>query len=78
MSKLTDRKKISHTYFSLFSPTLFLWTFCIVLFLIVNKFLLFQNANVLSAVLCLIKELDYSSLEVVEMAVRCRMEELDD
>ncbi|XP_042878894.1 uncharacterized protein LOC122257586 isoform X2 [Penaeus japonicus] len=37
-----------------------------------------RNANVLSAVLCLIKELDYSSLEVVEMAVRCRMEELDD
>ncbi|CAL4174067.1 unnamed protein product, partial [Meganyctiphanes norvegica] len=37
-----------------------------------------RNANVLSAVLCLIKELDYSNLEVVEMAVRCRMEELDD
>lgn len=41
-------------------------------------FLLFQNANLLSAVLCLVKELDYTSLEVVEMAVRCRMEELDD
>ncbi|XP_045602292.1 uncharacterized protein [Procambarus clarkii] len=37
-----------------------------------------RNANLLSAVLCLIKELDYTSLEVVEMAVRCRMEELDD
>ncbi|XP_068212665.1 uncharacterized protein F09G8.5 isoform X2 [Palaemon carinicauda] len=37
-----------------------------------------RNANLLSAVLCLVKELDYSSLEVVEMAVRCRMEELDD
>lgn len=40
--------------------------------------ILFQNANLLSAVLCLVKELDYTSLEVVEMAVRCRMEELDD
>ncbi|KAG0710816.1 hypothetical protein GWK47_002424 [Chionoecetes opilio] len=37
-----------------------------------------RNANLLSAVLCLIKELDYTNLEVVEMAVRCRMEELDD
>ncbi|XP_042230308.1 uncharacterized protein LOC121871841 isoform X5 [Homarus americanus] len=37
-----------------------------------------RNANLLSAVLCLIKELDYTSLEVVEMAARCRMEELDD
>ncbi|XP_069958708.1 dynein axonemal assembly factor 11 isoform X9 [Cherax quadricarinatus] len=37
-----------------------------------------RNANLLSAVLCLVKELDYTSLEVVEMAVRCRMEELDD
>ncbi|KAB7498785.1 Protein C21orf2-like protein [Armadillidium nasatum] len=35
-------------------------------------------SNVLSAVLCLIKELDYSSLEVVEMAIRCRMDELED
>lgn len=43
----------------------------------VNLFVL-QNANLLSAVLCLVKELDYTSLEVVEMAVRCRMEELDD
>lgn len=37
-----------------------------------------RNSNILSAVLCLIKELDGPSLEVVEMAVRCRMEELDD
>jgi len=37
-----------------------------------------RNSNILSAVLCLIKELDCASLEVVEMAVRCRMEELDD
>ncbi|KAK3893197.1 hypothetical protein Pcinc_002953 [Petrolisthes cinctipes] len=29
-----------------------------------------RNANLLSAVLCLVKELDYTSLEVVEMAVR--------
>lgn len=45
---------------------------------IIVFFQYFQNANLLSAVLCLIKELDYTSLEVVEMAVRCRMEELDD
>ena len=38
----------------------------------------FQNSNILSAVLCLIKELDAPSLEVAEMAIRCRMEELDD
>ena len=38
----------------------------------------FQNSNVLSAILCLIKEIDGPSLEVVEMAVRCRMEELED
>lgn len=37
-----------------------------------------QNSNILSAVLCLVKELDYPSLEVVEMAVRCRMDELDE
>ncbi|XP_047736779.1 uncharacterized protein LOC108682931 isoform X2 [Hyalella azteca] len=37
-----------------------------------------RNGNVLSAVLCLIKELDYTSLEVAEMAIRCRMDELDD
>lgn len=37
-----------------------------------------RNSNILSAVLCLIKELDYASLEVVEVAVRCRMEELED
>lgn len=40
--------------------------------------LYFQNSNVLSAILCLIKEIDGPSLEVVEMAVRCRMEELED
>lgn len=37
-----------------------------------------QNSNILSAVLCLVKELDCPSLEVVEMAVRCRMDELDE
>ncbi|XP_071746688.1 uncharacterized protein [Lepeophtheirus salmonis] len=37
-----------------------------------------RNSNILSAVLCLIKELDGPSLEVAEMAVRCRMEELED
>ncbi|XP_060526568.1 cilia- and flagella-associated protein 410-like isoform X2 [Cylas formicarius] len=37
-----------------------------------------RNSNILSAVLCLVKELDYPSLEVVEMAVRCRMDELDE
>jgi len=37
-----------------------------------------RNSNVLSAILCLIKEIDGPSLEVVEMAVRCRMEELED
>ncbi|KAJ9579630.1 hypothetical protein L9F63_004709, partial [Diploptera punctata] len=36
-----------------------------------------RSSNILSAVLCLIKELDYPSLEVVEMAVRSRMDELD-
>ncbi|XP_077284851.1 uncharacterized protein LOC143910311 isoform X1 [Arctopsyche grandis] len=35
-----------------------------------------RNSNLLSAVLCLVKELDYTSLEVAEMAVRCRMDEL--
>merc|ERR1712013_210777 len=30
-----------------------------------------RNSNVLSAILCLIKEIDGPSLEVVEMAVRC-------
>lgn len=38
----------------------------------------FQNSNILSAVLCLIKELDGPSLEVAEMAIRCRMDELED
>ncbi|XP_022909599.1 cilia- and flagella-associated protein 410 isoform X2 [Onthophagus taurus] len=37
-----------------------------------------RNSNILSAVLCLVKELDYPSLEVVEVAVRCRMDELDE
>lgn len=37
-----------------------------------------RNSNILSAVLCLVKELDYPSLEVVEMAVRNRMDELDE
>ncbi|XP_056638774.1 uncharacterized protein F09G8.5 isoform X4 [Diorhabda carinulata] len=37
-----------------------------------------RNSNILSAVLCLVKELDYPSLEVVEMAVRCRMDEMAD
>ena len=41
-------------------------------------FPMLQNSNVLSAILCLIKEIDGPSLEVVEMAVRCRMEELED
>ncbi|CAK9813251.1 Cilia- and flagella-associated protein 410 [Anthophora plagiata] len=36
-----------------------------------------RNSNILSAVLCLVKELDYPSLEVVEMAVRNRMDELE-
>ncbi|XP_047524262.1 cilia- and flagella-associated protein 410-like isoform X2 [Pieris napi] len=35
-----------------------------------------RSSNLLSAVLCLVKELDYPSLEVAEMAVRCRMDEL--
>ncbi|XP_037881470.1 uncharacterized protein LOC119632573 [Glossina fuscipes] len=35
-----------------------------------------RSSNLLSATLCLIKELDYSSLEVVEHAVRCRIDEL--
>eukprot|EP00092_Neocalanus_flemingeri_P013855 GFUD01014946.1.p1 GENE.GFUD01014946.1~~GFUD01014946.1.p1 ORF type:complete len:365 (-),score=133.53 GFUD01014946.1:100-1194(-) len=37
-----------------------------------------RNSNVLSAILCLVKELDMPSLEVVEMALRCRMEEVED
>ena len=40
--------------------------------------LVLQNSNILSSILCLIKEIDGPSLEVVEMAVRCRMEELED
>lgn len=35
-----------------------------------------QSSNLLSATLCLVKELDYPSLEVVEHAVRCRLDEL--
>lgn len=34
-----------------------------------------RNPNILSAVLCLIKELDYFSCEVVQNALHCRMEE---
>ena len=37
-----------------------------------------QNSNILSAVLCLIKELDGPSLEVAEMAIRCRMQEIEE
>lgn len=37
-----------------------------------------RNANILSAVLCLIKELDYGSLEVVDTTIHCRMEEMED
>lgn len=37
-----------------------------------------RNSNILSSILCLIKEVDIPSLEVVEVAVRCRMEELED
>ena len=37
-----------------------------------------QSPNVLSAVLCLIKELDLHGLEVVDTAVRCRIQELED
>ncbi|CAL7948644.1 unnamed protein product [Xylocopa violacea] len=37
-----------------------------------------RNSNILSAVLCLVKELDYPSLEVVEMTVRNRMDELEE
>jgi hypothetical protein len=37
-----------------------------------------RNSNILSAVLRLVKELDYPSLEVVEMEVRSRMDELDE
>ncbi len=40
--------------------------------------MLLQNSNILSAVLCLIKELDGPSLEVAEMAIKCRMDEIDD
>uniref|UniRef100_A0A1B6C5R7 U2A'/phosphoprotein 32 family A C-terminal domain-containing protein n=1 Tax=Clastoptera arizonana TaxID=38151 RepID=A0A1B6C5R7_9HEMI len=36
-----------------------------------------RNSNILNAVLCLVKELDYQSLEVADMAIRCRMDELD-
>ncbi|XP_060655567.1 putative cyclin-dependent serine/threonine-protein kinase DDB_G0272797/DDB_G0274007 isoform X4 [Drosophila nasuta] len=35
-----------------------------------------RNSNLLSATLCLVKELDYSSLEVLEHAVRCRIDEM--
>ncbi|KAH8298662.1 hypothetical protein KR018_009877 [Drosophila ironensis] len=35
-----------------------------------------RNSNLLSAALCLVKELDYGSLEVLEHAVRCRIDEM--
>ena len=35
-----------------------------------------RNANILSAILCLIKELDIASLEVVDTEIHCRMEDL--
>ena len=35
-----------------------------------------RSSNILSSVLCLIKELDYPNLEVVEVAVRSHMDEL--
>jgi hypothetical protein len=35
-----------------------------------------QTSNILSAVLCLLKELDYQSLEVVDNTVNARMNEL--
>lgn len=35
-----------------------------------------RNSNLLSAVLCLVKELDYQSLEVLDLAIRCRMDEI--
>jgi hypothetical protein len=35
-----------------------------------------RNANILSAILCLIKELDMASLEVVDTEIHCRMEDL--
>ncbi|XP_032575978.1 double-stranded RNA-binding protein Staufen homolog isoform X6 [Drosophila sechellia] len=41
-----------------------------------NHVPLSQNSNILSAALCLVKELDYASLEVLEHAVRCRIDEL--
>ncbi|XP_037080317.1 uncharacterized protein LOC119101142 isoform X2 [Pollicipes pollicipes] len=37
-----------------------------------------KSPNVLSAVLCLVKELDLHGLEVVDTAVRCRIQELED
>lgn len=36
-----------------------------------------RNSNILNAVLCLVKELDYQGLEVADMAIRCRMDELE-
>ncbi|KAH8366830.1 hypothetical protein KR200_005816 [Drosophila serrata] len=35
-----------------------------------------RTSNLLSAALCLVKELDYASLEVLEHAVRCRIDEM--
>lgn len=53
---------------------------CLLLFFgcynVLIRLILFQSSNLLSATLCLVKELDYPSLEVVEHAVRCRIDEL--
>ena len=54
------------------------YVMCISCTTIKRFFYTLQNSNILSAVLCLVKELDAPSLEVAEMAIRCRMEELDD
>jgi hypothetical protein len=52
------------------------WVFKINKFYHENLKNIFQSSNLLSAVLCLVKELDCASLEVVEHAVRCRIDEL--
>lgn len=35
-----------------------------------------KNSNMLSAILCLVKEMDVPSLQMVEMAIRCRTEDM--
>ncbi|CAG0884559.1 unnamed protein product [Cyprideis torosa] len=37
-----------------------------------------RTSNLLSAVLCILRELDVNSLEIVETAARCRIQELED